>query len=277
MTGADHDWTRRASTSRVHRVLAEEDVIRERRPLPERRKVPSFTGRVMVPFRFFDKTKLRQLDLLDDERGPMEIATGNRAISREPRPNDPFTAWVAFAYMGCIEVEGPLLDPKLNREQRLDVARTVLTDEEVTVVESIAVPIRYRALRANELEELIRTAPNYIDRMWAGCWLELIGWTKSRECSFRSMGEMPACSMGELEETIVEAYAQSLGVISQDDALGWWRIDTSYEANLVNHRLSICEAHFLLNGPPPYEYMEKTVPLRPGWKQVVRLVPERPR
>lgn len=44
--------------------------------------------------------------------------------------------------------------------------------------------------------------------------------------------------------------------------------------NLVLHRLAICEVHYQLNGPPPYQHMCHTVPLEKGWKQVVRVVPE---
>jgi hypothetical protein len=56
------------------------------------------------------------------------------------------------------------------------------------------------------------------------------------------------------------------GVTSQGDFLGQARMDKSYEVNLICHRLGICEIHYLLNGPPPYEYMRDTVPFGPGWK-----------
>jgi hypothetical protein len=248
----------------------------ERRPTTDRPKVSWYIGNVMVPFRFFDETNLNQLDLLDDEGVVWEVLT-QKPITREPRPHDPFTAWVAFAYMGFIEKGGPILRPELNREQRLEVAHAVLTEEEVVVVETIAVPEHYRKLPARELEQMVRTAPDYIDRMWAGCWLELIGWTRSPECAFRPMHEMPPDRMDDLEETIVEAYARSIGVTSQADKLGWHRIDTGYEANLVSLRLTICGTHYNLNGPPPYQYTKDTIPFGPSWKQVVRLVPERRR
>lgn len=80
--------------------------------------------------------------------------------------------------------------------------------------------------------------------------------------------------MGELEETVVEAYAESIGVTSREDELGWRRVDESPEVLLASRRLMICETHYSLNGPPPYELMKDTVPLGPGWKQVVRIVPE---
>ena len=242
-----------------------------RRRTPEPRQIPAFTGKVIVPFSFFDPTNLDQLDPLDNDRHLMKIATGEYP-SREGRPYDPLTAWVTMAYIGAIEEGGPLLKAELNREQRLEAAREVLSNEEVIVVESIAVPNHYRKLPARELEEIIRTAPDYIDRMWAGCWLELIGWTESPECSFGDPTEDFPC--GELEERIVEAYAHSIGVTSPDNFLGWARIDKGYEANLVSHRLSICSIHYQLNGPPPYEYMCDTVPLGPGWRQVVRIVPD---
>ena len=114
----------------------------DRRPSPESRDI----SEVMVPFRFLDSNYIGEIDLLDDMRIVQEAAFG-REEERELPPHDPFTSWVAFARLGYIEEGGPLLDPKLNREQRLDVARTVLTEEEVIVVESIAVPKRYRNFR----------------------------------------------------------------------------------------------------------------------------------
>jgi hypothetical protein len=252
----------------------EKRAMPKRRQATEHRRVPIFTGDVQVPFSFFDLMRLNLLDPLDEDGKTMQILTGEDT-PHEPRPYDPLTAWVTLAYIGAIEEGGPILHPSLNREQRLEAAHTVLSDEEVIVVETIAVPKRYRRLPARELEEMIRTAPDYLDRMWAGCWLELIGWTHSEDCSFRSLSaEHP---FDELEETIVEAYARSIGVTSREDFLGWYRIDTGYEANLIGHRLGICSIHYRLNGPPPYEYMRDTVPLGPGWKQVIRLVPEKHR
>jgi hypothetical protein len=245
-----------------------------RRRAPEQRQVPSFTGDVQIPFCFFDMSTLDLLDPLDDDGRLMEIATGND-IPRERRPYDPLTAWVTMAYIGAIEEGGPILKPELNREQRLALAQQVLTDEELIVVETIAVPSRYRKLAARQLEGVIRSAPEYIDRMWAACWLALVGWTKSAECSFRGMSdEFP---MGEIQEAIIEAYAHSIGVTSRDDCLGWTRIDNGYEANLISHRLNICWTHYRLNGPPPYEHMKDTVPFGPGWKKVTRIVPDKPR
>jgi hypothetical protein len=246
-----------------------------RRPATERREVPSFLGEAVVPLKFFDERNLSELDLLDDERKLIEIASHGEMVPPPTSPPfDPFTAWVAFAYIGGIEDGGPYFKAEVTREQRLVTARKVLTEEEVVVVESIAIPKRYRELPARELEQMIRTADDYVDRMWAGCWLELIGWTRSPECSFRRQLEMPSNMMGELEETIVEAYARSIGVTTRDDFLGWVRVDKGYEANLVHHRLYVCKYYYGLNGPPPYEYMKNTVPAKSGWKKIVHLVPE---
>jgi|ERR1700722_17005507 len=118
---------------------------------------------------------------------------------------------------------------------------------------------------------MIRTAPDYIDRMWAGCWLKLIGWARSNQCSFY---EGDGLLGDELEDCVVEGYAATIGVTSQDDFLGQARVDKSYEVNLIIHRLGICENHYDHNGPPPYEYVKDTVPFGPGWKQVVRIVPD---
>lgn len=245
-----------------------------RRQAPERRKVPYCDDEIIIPFAFFDLSNITQLDPLDSDGHLMKIATGEYP-PRERRPYEPLTAWVTMAHLGLIEEGGPLLRPELNREQRLEAARELLSESELILVESIAVPKRYRHIPARELEEMIRTAPDYIDRMWAGCWLTLVGWTESPAWSFRDVREMPPNMCDELEEAIVEAYGQSIGVTSRDDVVGWRRIDESYEANLISHRLSVCGTHYKLNGPPPYEYMKDTVPLGPGWKQVIRIVPDK--
>jgi hypothetical protein len=234
----------------------------------ERRQVPCFTGDVQIPFSFLDPT--RRQKLMRDGGELMEIAVG-RHSAREPRPQDPLTVWVTLAHLGVIEEGGPIFR-SLDREERLAAAREVLSEEEAIVVETIAVPLQYRRRPARELEEMIRTAPGYTDRMWAGCWLILLGWTNSPDCSFA--GECDEFPMGELEETIVEAHAQSLGVTSRSDILGWRQVDDHYETQLISHRLCICAVHYDLNGPPEYERMRDTVSLRPGWKQIVTIVPE---
>jgi hypothetical protein len=228
---------------------------------------------VIIPFKFFDLSRIEQLDPLDSEGHLMHIATGEFP-PRERRPEEPFTAWVTMAHLGLIEEGGPLLKAELTREQRLEAAREVLTEDELVIVETIAVPKRYRSIPAQELVEMIRTAPDYIDRMWAACWLILVGWTEGAECTFRNDSEMPPNMCSELEETVVEAYAESIGVSSRDDVLGWRRVDESPEVLLASRRLTICETHYSLNGPPPYEHTKNTVPLAPGWKQVVQVVPE---
>lgn len=224
---------------------------------------------VQVPFNFFDTAKCTiNLELLDD-------LCDSKAPRDAERPFDLLTAWVAFAYMGGIEkCGGWYFKPELDREQRLNIASQYLSPAEMLIVETIAVPQRFRKLNACKLEEMIRTASDYRDRMWAACWLTLVGWTESQQCGFasHSSGGLVHDVIGDL---IVEAYAHSVGVVSKDDIHGWQQIDESHEANLVGRRLSICEEHYDRNGPPPYEYTCNTVPLGPGWKQVVRLVPER--
>jgi hypothetical protein len=226
---------------------------------------------VIIPFKFFDLSRVDMLEVLPGG-GRVPVPVGGR----EQPPNDPFTAWVTMAHLGLIEEGGPLLKAELTREQRLEVARKVLTEDELVIVETIAVPKRYRQMPAQELVEMIRTAPDYIERMWAGCWLILVGWTESPDCAFRDLSEMPPDTTGgELEETVVNAYAESIGATTQDDA-GWRRVYDSPEIQLTGRRLGICETHYFLNGPPPYEQMKDTIPLGPGWKQVVRIVPDNP-
>jgi len=237
------------------------------------REVPSFTGQVQVPFWFFHTTKLaQQLDLFDGDACTWEILTGEHPPAPQ-RPHDPLTAWVALAYVGGIEREGPILRAELDREQRLRVAADVLSEEELLVVETIAVPRRYRELPAQTLEDMVRSADDYHDRLWAGCWLTLIGWTLSPECAFaREPSDHP---LGRLEYAVIEGYARSQNVKGPEDRLGWRRIGGDYETNLILHRLTICAVHYQLNGPPPYEHMSRTVPLKAGWKQVVHVVPDR--
>jgi hypothetical protein len=246
------------------------------RHTPERRKVPYCDEEIIIPFKFYDLSHIHQLDPLDSGGHIMNMATG-KFPPREQRPYEPLTAWVTLAHLGLIEQDrNPLLKAGLTREQQLEAARTVLSESELILVESIAVPRRYRHVPARELEEVIRIAPDYIDRMWAGCWLTLVGWTESPECTFLADSEMPPDTCAELEESIVEAYAASIGVTSRADVVGWRRVDESYETNLISHRLGLCEQHYALNGPPPYEHMKDTVPLGPGWEGVTRIVPARP-
>jgi hypothetical protein len=223
---------------------------------------------VQVPFNFFDRSKLTiRLELLDDLRGS--------GVQRDAqRPFDLLTAWVAFAYLGGIEKDGGwYFKPELDRKQRLKIASRYLSPPELLVVETIAVPQRYRMLPARDLEIMVQTAAGYMDRMWAACWLTLVGWTESPQCRFVSASN-ESLVHDVLEERIVEAYASSVGVSSKSDMDGWNRIDASPAANQIGRRLSICEEHYDRNGPPPYEYMCHTVPIGPGWKQLSRLVPE---
>lgn len=234
--------------------------------------VPTFTGMVQVPFSFYDKRQLAyQVDLFDGDALVWEIATGQNAPP-PPRPHDPLTAWVALAYMGGIEANGPILPADLDREQRLRVASKILDEEELLVVETIAVPQRYRKLSAQMLEDMVYLSEDYRDRMWAGCWLILTGWTAKSSCSLREVSDK--YPVGKLEHAVLDAYARSLGVEDQNDIFGCERVGGDYESNLILHRFAICEVHYKLNGPPPYEYMSNTVPIEKGWRSVVHLVPE---
>lgn len=217
---------------------------------------------VIIPFRFLDLSRIDELDLFPGRAH--YLSTGSYPDGREPRPQDPFTAWVTMAHLGLIEkgVVHSELDPDLDREQRLAAAFELLTDDELLIVETIAVPKRYREMSAQKLAEMVRTSASYIDRMWAACWLTLVGWTESKECTFRNESAMPQGVDNELEETVIEACAESVN-------------DIGAEVKLIGRRIGICATHYSLNGPPPYELMKDTVPLGPGWKQVVRIVPEK--
>lgn len=230
--------------------------------------VPLFTGRVQVPFWFLERPD--QLDLFDGDATIWALATGDCPPTAE-RPYDRLTAWIALAFIGGIEHGGPVLDGSLDRDARLDLARIVLSEEEWLVVETIAVPKRYRQLTARRLESLIRHAPDYHDRLWAACWLVLVGWVRSRDCGFQeASARFP---LGELEEAVIAAFADGQGVASPHDEVGMKRISATYEVNLALHRLAICEAHYELNGPPPYDCVKKTIGGHSGWRHVMRAVP----
>jgi hypothetical protein len=217
---------------------------------------------VIIPFRFLDLSRIDELDLFPGRAH--YLSSGSYPDGREPRPQDPFTAWVTMAHLGLIEkgVVHSELDPDLDREQRLAAAFELLTDEELLIVETIAVPKRYREMSAQELAEMVRTAASYIDRMWAACWLTLVGWTESEECTFRDLSDAPQGVGDELEETVIEACAESVN-------------DIGAEVKLIGRRLGICATHYSLNGPPLYECMRDTVPLGPEWEQVIRIVPKK--
>jgi hypothetical protein len=242
-----------------------------RSPAKQPREAPTFTGRVQVPFSFLDEENLsRHLDLFDADATVWRAATGSEPPPAE-RPYDPFTAWVALAFLGGIERGGPVLNPELGRRERLALAKQVLSEQELLVVETIAVPAHYRKLDAHKLERIIRTDA-YPDRVWASCWLTLIGWMNSPSCSFADVCE--EYPLGELEQTLVRSYAASQGITDERDLIGWRRICGDYETNLLLHRLTICEVHYELNGPPPYQHTRQSIPLKDGWKQVVRVVPQ---
>jgi hypothetical protein len=226
---------------------------------PERR---SYWDEVVIPFGFLDPSKIEQLDLFPGR--PAYRATGEYPDRGEPRPYDPFTAWVTMAHLGLIEKDEPLpgLNPELDRDERLVEACKLLSTDELLIVESIAVPKRFREMSAEALVTMVRTAPDYIDRMWAACWLTLVGWTESTECTFRDSSEMPQRMGDELRETVIEARGENIA-------------DSGPEVTLIGRRLNICAKHYWLNGPPPYELMKDTVPLGPGWEQIVRIVPKR--
>lgn len=248
-------------------------------PTPRTRRVversrPPDLDAVMLPAGWLDGTSLNWLDPLDEEGSLMEIVTGTRP-PWDPPPHDPVTAWVIIAIVGGIEGgRGPVFGVDEGREKRLQFARDILSEGQYLMVETLAVPQRYRQKSARGLEEMLRTAPDYHDRLWAACWLILVGWTKSTHCTLRRSNEMPPNMMDEWEELVAEAYAATLGVTSREDILGWRRVDESYEMALLSQRMSLCEEHYGLNGPPPYEVMKDTVALEPGWKQIVHVVPD---
>lgn len=234
--------------------------------------VPQLANKVQVPFWFFDARKLPdKLNLFDEGAMIWRVATGVAPAS-PPRPHDPLTSWVALAYVGGIEQGGPGLNAELDREARLQLARQVLSDEELLLVETLAVPQHYRRLPARELEDMIRNTDSYIDRLWAACWLILTGWTESTHCSFEDVS--PKHPMGEIDEAVRSAYAREHGVMNDGDLIGMARIGRTRDANLIHHRLIICHTHYALNGPPRYECVRHTIPGGSGWKQVVRPIPD---
>ncbi len=232
---------------------------------------PPRMAKVQIPFWLLDPSKLRsKLNLFDDGAVVWWVATGEEPALAEP-PHDPLTSWVALAYVGGIEQGGPGLDPKLDREARLQVASEVLSEEDLVVVETIAIPRRYRCLTAQDLEKMIRNAPSYVDRLWAACWLTLTGWTESCHCDFKDVcAEFP---MGEIDESVHAAFAREQGVMSED-LVGMARVGRTHEAGIIHQRLSICQTYYGLNGPPPYEHVRQTIPALPGWRTVSRLVPD---
>jgi hypothetical protein len=238
-----------------------------------RRRVPSVDREIVIPCAFFDLDKLYLLDLFDKEGRVVEALTGE-IVPREKPPYDPLTAWLTMAILGLIERGGPLLAPGLDRDRRLDLAREVLNEDEFAIVETIAVPRRYREMEATHLAAMVRTAKSHLDRMWAACWLILVGWTRSADCTFRQISEMPQGSLGELEEMVVDGFARGIGVRGRDDIVGWCRIEESCEAQWISWRLGTCETYYEVNGPPPYECVQRTVAGHRGWKKMVRLLPE---
>jgi hypothetical protein len=260
----------------MHMAQTDKSQQRDRRERDEPRHVrdvPSFTGNVQVPFFFYEEGALaRHLDLFDREADVWREATGQEAPKLQ-RPDDPLTAWVALAYLGGIEAGGPVLPEELDRQTRLELAAKVLSPEELLVVETIAVPARFRRLRADWLEAVVLHGGRYEDRLWSACWLILTGWTTRSGCDLREVtAEYP---MGRLEHAVLDAYARSVGVDWKADVFGWKRLSADYESNLILHRLDICDMHYRLNGPPPYECMKDTVAIGAGWRPVVRLVPDR--
>ena len=225
-----------------------------------------------MPFWFLDASKLTdKLNLFDDGAATWWAATGEHPAP-PPRPYDPLTSWVALAIVGGLERGGPCLESRLDREARLRLAGEVLSEEELLIVETIAVPKRYRHIAALELEDMVRTASTYVDRLWAACWLTLTGWTESEQCSFEDVS--PASPTGELNAAVRAAYAREHGVTSDADLLGTARVGQTRGAHLIHERLRICEAHYGLNGPPPREQVRHTIPGGPGWKTVVHVIPD---
>ena len=226
---------------------------------------------MQVPFWLLDPTRLEsKLNLFDDGAVVCWRATGENPPPPRP-PHDPLTSWVALAYVGGIEEDGPALAPRLDREARLQIASEVLAEDELLVVETIAIPRRYRCLDAGVLEQVVRHAHSYVDRLWAACWLTLTGWTESRRCGFRDVcADFP---MGEIDELVQTAFIRERDV-ARDDLVGKARLGRTRESDLIHQRLSICQTYYGLNGPPPYECVRATIPMQSGWKAVSRLVPD---
>jgi hypothetical protein len=257
---------KRTRSRRVRRELTDQS-LSGTAPSNSRRCI----AKVQLPFWLLDPVRLEsKLNLFDDDAVVWWVATGERPARPLP-PHDPLTSWVALAYMGGIEEGGPGLEPRLDREARLRIASEVLGEDELLVVETLAIPHRYRCLGAETLEEIVRHAHSYVDRLWAACWLTLTGWTESRHCGFRDVcADFP---MGELDELVYAAFVREQEV-ARGDSVGIVRIGKTRESGLIHQRLSICEAYYGLNGPPPYECVRETIPVRTGWKTVSRLVPE---
>jgi hypothetical protein len=191
--------------------------------------------------------------------------------------DDTFLAWLTLAYRGDIERGGPLLDYALDREQRLERAKEVLTEDEFVLVEAVAVPAKYRQLPAAELEEMIRNGSDYIDAMWAACWLTLTGWRYSLECRLLpdnvTSDEFPTGQ--EIYERIRMMYGATIGVNSPDDPVWEELNEAGRELDRVMTRVNACEDHYHFNGPPPYRLVSKTIPQNPNWIPL-QLVPKKP-
>jgi hypothetical protein len=231
--------------------------------------IPCARDNAVIPFEYLrDSDKITGY-LLGGAASIKGMLFGHQ--SQEEPPNDPLTSWTALAHMGEIELCGNCLDPKFDREQRLELAKVVLNPGEWLRVETIAVPRRYRAMAKDELVVLIRSGESWEDGLWAYCWLILTGCSQADDWPF-DKGPLDEHPEGEAEELLLDAYAASKGVMSLDDELGWVRVGRTYDAGLIVVRPIICRTHYEFNGPPPYEQMQNTVPMKPGWRQLTQAV-----
>jgi hypothetical protein len=238
---------------------------RPARTAAEQREVPD-SPIAVIPLCFLLEP-LRMLMLFNKSQEIAEIVLGPIDEPPLPPPDDEFTAWAALAHMGLIEKGSPRLNPELSREAQLEAAGKVLSPGELLYVESIAVPRRFRSLGRDQLIEMVRTALDYRDRMWAACWLCLTGHHLTPDWPFDEL----EC---ECEDCVIEAYAASIGVTSKEDELGWERIDRSYDVGVIGRRISVCQLHYRHNGPALRAPMEGVAQHSPGWLQIVQVVPD---
>lgn len=176
------------------------------------------------------------------------------AVLADDEPEEMFAALCAAAYLGCFD-NGYLMEKPTTREERLKMYAGVLPEDRLETVMAVAVPQRYRELSAAELEEMVRTGTAE-DRPWAACWLALCGWFDSDDCTL--LGNDP----DERQERIGH-YLQE--VITDEEECRRW-----------DNRVGAAAWMYLMNGPPPLGISRPCLGgIRPGWVEMVQLVPAR--